>query len=300
MAHKCLHNCLRSALLSSTAAERKLHNMHELCITPQAHRHDTAAGPASLCNKSMPSSALRHSNCMSAAAAASSPPSPRLHDASYHDHQLLLGDGYHKLKARTLSCSTKLHCGRLMQHEQAQQTPSSTKSLLHRSLSHGRPGRHVSQTVSCNRLADYQHADEEQLESSSCSRGSTVSSPSCAGEELHTRSNWSSPSLRKLKKAGSGGSGFYGEFDVQEGGGRSRPGRKEKRAPKGHVAVYVEGGKERHVVPIGYLSHPQFQELLQRAESEFGFGQKGGLLLPCSLAELQRALHCIRFHCESS
>ncbi|MCO5585776.1 hypothetical protein L7F22_039712 [Adiantum nelumboides] len=285
MAHKCLRKCLRSGLLSSTAAE---HNMHQLYIISQAHQYDTA-GPAasSSCDKSMPISALRHSNCMS--------------DASYHDHQLLSGDGYHKLiKARTISCSTKLHCGRLMQHEQAdQQTPSSTKSLLHRSLSHGRLRRHVSETVCCNRLADYQHLDEEQVESTSCSRRSTAWSPSCVGEDLHTRS-WSSPNLRKLKKAGSGGSVFHGELIKQEGGGCSRPGRKGKRAPKGHVAVYVEGGKERQVVPIGYLSHPQFQELLEKAESEFGFGQKGGLLLPCSLAELQRALHRIRFHCESS
>ncbi|MCO5585772.1 hypothetical protein L7F22_039708 [Adiantum nelumboides] len=80
---------------------------------------------------------------------------------------------------------------------------------------------------------------------------------------------WSSPSLQNMKKASS--SSFHGELDIPNESRRSSCRRgKGKRAPNGHVAVYVEGGKERHVVPIGYLSHPQFQELLKRAESEFG------------------------------
>uniref|UniRef100_A0A5B7AJE4 Uncharacterized protein n=1 Tax=Davidia involucrata TaxID=16924 RepID=A0A5B7AJE4_DAVIN len=53
--------------------------------------------------------------------------------------------------------------------------------------------------------------------------------------------------------------------------------------PRGHFAVYVgDTQKKRFVVPISYLNHPQFQNLLTRAEEEFGFDNPmGGLTIPC-------------------
>ena len=60
--------------------------------------------------------------------------------------------------------------------------------------------------------------------------------------------------------------------------------------PKGHVALYVDDGHQRLVVPISYLNHPDFQVLLRRAQDEFGFRQQGGLVLPCSLSEFQHTL----------
>ncbi|GMY34931.1 auxin-responsive protein SAUR23-like [Fagus crenata] len=53
--------------------------------------------------------------------------------------------------------------------------------------------------------------------------------------------------------------------------------------PKGHIAVYVgEIQRKRFVVPISYLNHPSFQDLLNRAEEEFGFNHPmGGLTIPC-------------------
>ncbi|KAK9112973.1 hypothetical protein Scep_020492 [Stephania cephalantha] len=48
--------------------------------------------------------------------------------------------------------------------------------------------------------------------------------------------------------------------------------------PKGHIAVYVgEVQKRRFVVPISYLNHPSFQELLDHAEEEFGFDHPMGV-----------------------
>ncbi|KAA8546058.1 hypothetical protein F0562_020491 [Nyssa sinensis] len=54
--------------------------------------------------------------------------------------------------------------------------------------------------------------------------------------------------------------------------------------PKGHLAVYVgEHQKNRFVVPISYLKHPLFQDLLRKAEEEYGFDHPmGGLTIPCS------------------
>ncbi|KAH6789429.1 SAUR-like auxin-responsive protein family [Perilla frutescens var. frutescens] len=54
--------------------------------------------------------------------------------------------------------------------------------------------------------------------------------------------------------------------------------------PKGHCAVYVgKNEKKRFVIPVTYLNHPSFQELLVQAEEEFGFHHPmGGLTIPCS------------------
>ncbi|KAL8540128.1 hypothetical protein ACS0TY_001642 [Phlomoides rotata] len=51
--------------------------------------------------------------------------------------------------------------------------------------------------------------------------------------------------------------------------------------PKGHFAVYVGENRSRYIVPISFLSHPEFQCLLRRAEEEFGFVHEMGLTIPC-------------------
>ena len=51
--------------------------------------------------------------------------------------------------------------------------------------------------------------------------------------------------------------------------------------PKGCLAVYVGESQRRYVVPISYLNEPIFQDLLSKAEEEFGFDHpKGGLTIP--------------------
>ena len=54
--------------------------------------------------------------------------------------------------------------------------------------------------------------------------------------------------------------------------------------PKGYIAIYVGEGERRHfVIPISFLNQPSFQELLAKAEEEFGFDHPmGGLTIPCS------------------
>ncbi|KAL8051229.1 hypothetical protein ABFX02_06G133600 [Erythranthe guttata] len=60
--------------------------------------------------------------------------------------------------------------------------------------------------------------------------------------------------------------------------------RRSTEVPKGHLVVYVgESEKKRFVIPLSYLNHPSFQELLCHAEEEFGFRHPmGGLTIPCS------------------
>ncbi|KAB2042965.1 hypothetical protein ERO13_D02G223200v2 [Gossypium hirsutum] len=67
--------------------------------------------------------------------------------------------------------------------------------------------------------------------------------------------------------------------------------------PKGHIAVYVgESNKKRFVIPIAYLNHPLFQDLLNKVEEEFGFNHPmGGLTIPCSeeyFISLTTSLNC--------
>ncbi|KAM3743309.1 hypothetical protein ACB098_07G134800 [Castanea mollissima] len=54
--------------------------------------------------------------------------------------------------------------------------------------------------------------------------------------------------------------------------------------PKGYIAIYVgESERRRFVIPISFLHQPSFQELLSKAEEEFGFDHPmGGLTIPCS------------------
>ncbi|KAJ9704298.1 hypothetical protein PVL29_002726 [Vitis rotundifolia] len=53
---------------------------------------------------------------------------------------------------------------------------------------------------------------------------------------------------------------------------RILPSPESTNVPKGHVPVYVgETEKKRFVIPISYLKHPSFQNLLSQAEEEFGF-----------------------------
>lgn len=66
--------------------------------------------------------------------------------------------------------------------------------------------------------------------------------------------------------------------------------------PRGYIAVYVgEMKRKRFVVPISYLNHPLFADLLHRAEEEFGFNHPmGGLTIPCkedAFIDLTTRLH---------
>ncbi|XP_050233068.1 auxin-responsive protein SAUR19-like [Mercurialis annua] len=53
--------------------------------------------------------------------------------------------------------------------------------------------------------------------------------------------------------------------------------------PKGFLAVYIgETEKKRFLVPVSYLNQPAFQDLLSKAEEQFGFAHPmGGLTIPC-------------------
>ncbi|GMN63352.1 hypothetical protein TIFTF001_032427 [Ficus carica] len=67
--------------------------------------------------------------------------------------------------------------------------------------------------------------------------------------------------------------------------------------PKGYLAVYVGDDQtemKRFVIPISYLYQPSFQELLSRAEEEFGFNHPmGALTIPCSVDAFIDLISCL-------
>ncbi|KAG5136742.1 hypothetical protein AAZX31_08G154200 [Glycine max] len=65
-------------------------------------------------------------------------------------------------------------------------------------------------------------------------------------------------------------------------------------APKGYLAVYVGEKMKRFVIPVSYLNQPSFQDLLSRAEEEFGYDHPmGGLTIPCSEDVFQHITSCL-------
>ncbi|KAG0458858.1 hypothetical protein HPP92_021986 [Vanilla planifolia] len=44
---------------------------------------------------------------------------------------------------------------------------------------------------------------------------------------------------------------------------------------------------QRFVVPVEYVNHPLFVELLKEAEEEYGFHQKGAITIPCHVDEFR-------------
>ena len=58
--------------------------------------------------------------------------------------------------------------------------------------------------------------------------------------------------------------------------------KRQEVVPKGHMPVYVgeEADKKGYFVPLSYLSHPIFHDLLLHIEQEFGFHHPmGGLMI---------------------
>ncbi|KAM7260832.1 hypothetical protein ACFE04_026307 [Oxalis oulophora] len=61
--------------------------------------------------------------------------------------------------------------------------------------------------------------------------------------------------------------------------------------PKGCLAIKVGEGddddQQRFVVPVFYFNHPLFMQLLNEAEKEYGFDQKGTITIPCRVEKFR-------------
>ncbi|GMH18313.1 hypothetical protein Nepgr_020154 [Nepenthes gracilis] len=70
-----------------------------------------------------------------------------------------------------------------------------------------------------------------------------------------------------------------------------------KGIPKGWLAILVghedEEELQRFIIPVVYINHPLFMELLKEAEEEYGFDQKGPITIPCRLDEFHNVKEMI-------
>lgn len=67
--------------------------------------------------------------------------------------------------------------------------------------------------------------------------------------------------------------------------------------PKGYLGVYVGPHQRRHVIPMSYLSMPDFRVLMDRSVEEFGYEQEGALQIPCEEEEFEEViLRCVAKH----
>ncbi|KAL2250796.1 auxin-induced protein X15 [Sesamum indicum] len=76
---------------------------------------------------------------------------------------------------------------------------------------------------------------------------------------------------------------------------RDNDGCSSPKTPTGTFPVYVGEKRQRFVVPMSYLSHPLFKIMLDKAYDEFGFEQRNGLAVPCSVhafLEVISAVEC--------
>lgn len=63
--------------------------------------------------------------------------------------------------------------------------------------------------------------------------------------------------------------------------------------PTGFFALYMGEERRRFVVPTCYLSHPLFKMLLEKAYEKFGFEQRSGLVVPCSVIAFQEVVSVV-------
>ncbi|QCE05347.1 SAUR family protein [Vigna unguiculata] len=75
---------------------------------------------------------------------------------------------------------------------------------------------------------------------------------------------------------------------------RNQASSKVLDAPKGYLAVYVGEDMKRFVIPVSHLNQPLFQDLLSKAEEEFGYDHPmGGLTIPCTEDVFQHINLCL-------
>ncbi|KAM0071063.1 putative small auxin-up RNA [Helianthus debilis subsp. tardiflorus] len=69
------------------------------------------------------------------------------------------------------------------------------------------------------------------------------------------------------------------------------------KIPKGCMAVMVgheDEEKKRFIIPVMYINHPLFMELLKDAELEYGFHNQGPINIPCHVkhfCNIQTMIH---------
>ncbi|KAM7502164.1 hypothetical protein LguiB_001068 [Lonicera macranthoides] len=91
-----------------------------------------------------------------------------------------------------------------------------------------------------------------------------------------------------LSRRNSSSSSFYtNKFEPARDSGNVSNDVKE-----GHFAVIAvnEDEYKKFIVPLSYLNHPTFLNLLEQSAEEYGFDHGGALVVPCRPCQLERKI----------
>lgn len=92
----------------------------------------------------------------------------------------------------------------------------------------------------------------------------------------HTSSS-TTPSFTKSKSC-------HGSFRLEDAKSNESKDKSKKELPShGFFTVYVGPTKQRIVVKTKLLNHPLFKNLLEDAETEYGYRHDGPIVLPCEV-----------------
>ncbi|KAE9616356.1 putative small auxin-up RNA [Lupinus albus] len=83
---------------------------------------------------------------------------------------------------------------------------------------------------------------------------------------------------------------LVGEEELSDGSSSSRYSRRSNKISKGFLAVYVGSESKRFVIPISFLSMPDFRVLMDMVAEEFGCDHHGALHFPCDEQQFQQIL----------
>lgn len=78
--------------------------------------------------------------------------------------------------------------------------------------------------------------------------------------------------------------------ELSDGSWRSHETTTCTEVPKGFLALYVGPELRRFVIPLSYLSTPDFKVIMDRAAEEFGYEQEGGIRIPCEEEDFEKIL----------
>ncbi|XP_056685443.1 auxin-responsive protein SAUR41-like [Spinacia oleracea] len=70
-----------------------------------------------------------------------------------------------------------------------------------------------------------------------------------------------------------------------------------EKVPRGSLPVYVGPAEKRFIIPMSFLSMPDFIRLVEKVAEEFGFEQQGGLKIPCEEDDFEEIMFkCFEIH----
>ncbi|CAO2840430.1 unnamed protein product [Amaranthus hypochondriacus] len=111
------------------------------------------------------------------------------------------------------------------------------------------------------------------------------------------RAHYHQNSVLAYKRIDSPDLSFSESLPIHEPSNRRRRNSHSEKIPRGYLPVYVGPDEKRFIIPMAYLSMPDFGDLMETVAEEFGFEHQGALKIPCDEDDFQEILYkCLANH----